>query len=268
MQELIKLARAAQRADGALPFSVYSSYKEQRILNAPITKPLLIFVLAGTKQLGRRDEINCPTGSFLFLSNASDIDMRNIPAAEYFAVLIEFESSDFDCFKNPRSAETRYVQGNLDMRLAKALMQFMEWAPYAPRDLWHLRRQELLQLIHLSGYGEVTGLVGQPSFSHQLHAIVNEDICHDWTMGRLAERLAVSESTLHRRLKAEGTGIKSIVSRARLSQGLFLLQTTMEPIGRIAERCGYQSQSRFTDRFKQQFGITPRELRKTREPGG
>jgi len=268
MQELIKLARAAQRADGALPFSVYSFYKEQRILNAPITKPLLIFVLAGTKQLGRRDEINCPTGSFLFLSNASDIDMRNIPAAEYFAVLIEFESSDFDCFNNQRSAETRYVQGQLDVMLAKALMQFMEWAPYAPRDLWHLRRQELLQLIHLSGYGEVTGLVGQPSFSHQLHAIVNEDICHDWTMGRLAERLAVSESTLHRRLKAEGTGIKSIVSRARLSQGLFLLQTTMEPIGRIAERCGYQSQSRFTDRFKQQFGITPRELRKTREPGG
>ncbi|MGQ7957420.1 helix-turn-helix transcriptional regulator [Pseudomonas sp. SP16.1] len=266
MQELIKLAREAQREIGGLPFSVYSSYKEQHILNAPITKPLLIFVLAGVKQLGQRDEIICPTGTFLFLSNASDIDMRNIPGEEYFAVLIEFELSDFDCFKNKRSAETRYVQGGIDARLAKTLMQFIEWAPCAPRELWHFRREELLQLIHLSGYDQVSGIVGHPSLSHQLHAIVSDNISSAWSVARLAERLAVSESTLRRRLKCEGASVKSIVNRARLGQGLFLLQTTMEPIGRIAERCGYQSQSRFTDRFKQQFGITPSELRKTREP--
>ncbi|MGK8437048.1 helix-turn-helix transcriptional regulator [Ectopseudomonas hydrolytica] len=268
MQELIKLAREAQRENGTLPFSVYSSYKEQRILNAPITKPLLIFVLAGVKQLGQRDEIVCPTGTFLFLSNTSDINMRNIPGDEYFAVLIEFEFSDFDRFKNKRGGNQRYVQGAIDEALGKTLKQYIEWSLYAPRALWPLRREELLQLIYLSGYDEVSNIVGHPSLSHQLHDIVSENIAADWNVGRLAEKLAVSESTLHRRLKAEGTGIKSIVSRARLSQGLFLVQTTMDPIGRIAERCGYQSQSRFTDRFKQQFGITPRELRKTREPGG
>jgi len=266
MQELIELARAAQRDDGALPFSVYSSYKEQCILNAPITRPLLIFVLAGIKQLGTTNEIVCPTGSFLMLSNASDIDMRNVPGKEYFAVLIEFEPSDFDCFKNKRSAETRYVQGDIDATLAKALRQFIEWAPHAPRALWHLRRQELLQLIHLSGYDQVGGIVGPPSLSHQLHDIVSDNVSSAWSVGQLAERLAVSESTLRRRLRAEGSSIKSVVSRARLGQVLFLLQTTMEPIGRIAERCGYQSQSRFTDKFKQQFGLTPSELRRTREP--
>lgn len=266
MQELIELARAARRDDGVLPFSVFSSYKEQRILNAPITKPLLIFVLAGIKQLGAKDEIVCPTGSFIFLSNTSDIDMRNIPGEEYFAVLIEFEFSDFDCFKSKRSAGTRYVQGGIDAALAKTLAQFIEWAPCVSRELWHCRRAELLQLIYLSGYDEVTSIVGYPSLSHQLHDIVSDNISSTWSVGRLAERLAVSESTLRRRLTAEGTSIKSIVGRARLGQGLFLLQTTMEPIGRIAERCGYQSQSRFTDRFKQQFGITPSELRKTREP--
>lgn len=266
MQELIKLAREAQRDDSGLPFSVYSSYKEQRILNAPITKPLLIFVLAGVKQLGRRDEIVCPTGTFLFLSNASDIDMRNIPGDEYFAVLIEFEFSDFDRFKNKRSGDKRYVQGSIDEALAKTLKQYIEWSLYAPQALWHFRREELLQLIYLSGYDDVSSIVGHPSLSQQLHDIVSDNIPYDWSAGRLAEKLAVSESTLRRRLKAEGASIKSIVNRARLGQGLFLLQTTMEPIGRIAERCGYQSQSRFTDKFKQQFGITPSELRKTREP--
>ncbi|WP_084683746.1 helix-turn-helix domain-containing protein [Psychromonas hadalis] len=46
--------------------------------------------------------------------------------------------------------------------------------------------------------------------------------------------------------------------------GIHLLQTTHFSIGLISEKCGYQSQSRFTDRFKTLFGLTPSELRKTK----
>ncbi|WP_261792966.1 helix-turn-helix transcriptional regulator [Pseudomonas chlororaphis] len=235
-------------------------------MNAPIAKPLLIVVLAGVKQLGRDDEIVCPTGSFLFLSNTSSIDMRNIPGEEYFAVLIEFEFADFDQFKHPRTSDKRYVQGVLDEALAKTLKQYVEWSVFAPRELWSFRRKELLQLIYLSGHAEVASIVGHPSLSHQLHDIISEQIAGHWSVERLTETLAVSESTLRRKLKAEGTTVKSLVDRAKLGHGLFLVQMTLEPIGRIAERCGYQSQSRFTDKFKQLFGITPSELRKTRIP--
>ncbi|MFT5997355.1 MAG: AraC-like DNA-binding protein [Glaciecola sp.] len=43
-----------------------------------------------------------------------------------------------------------------------------------------------------------------------------------------------------------------------------MLQTPQDSLDMIAEKCGYQFQSRFTDRFKARFGLTPSELRKTK----
>jgi len=74
----------------------------------------------------------------------------------------------------------------------------------------------------------------------------------------------MSESTLRRKLKAEGTSIQEIKDQTRMGFGLHLLQTTKKSISIIAQECGYQSQSRFTSRFKDRFGLTPTELRKTK----
>ena len=69
---------------------------------------------------------------------------------------------------------------------------------------------------------------------------------------------------IRRKLKQEGTSIQDIKDQVKLGAGLHLLQTTLEPIGLIAQICGYHSQSRFTDRFKARFGLTPSQLRKTK----
>lgn len=74
----------------------------------------------------------------------------------------------------------------------------------------------------------------------------------------------MSESTLHRKLKSERTSIQEIKDQAKLGKGLHLLQTTHYSIRLVEEKCGYQSQSKFTDRFKKRFGLTPSELRKTK----
>ena len=96
MDNIIVVAKKAIKNQSQLPFSVYSSHKEQMITNVPIIKPLLIFILSGTKQLGKSGSVECLSGSFVFLSNSPRIDMRNIPIqAEYFAVLIDFEHEDF-----------------------------------------------------------------------------------------------------------------------------------------------------------------------------
>ena len=78
------------------------------------------------------------------------------------------------------------------------------------------------------------------------------------------QSLAMSESTLRRKLKNEGTGLQQIKDQVTLGLGLHLLQTTEQSIGLIAETVGYQSQSRFADKFKARFSLTPSELRKTR----
>lgn len=51
------------------------------------------------------------------------------------------------------------------------------------------------------------------------------------------------------------------ISRSRLEHANVLLATTAEPIGRIAERCGFTSQSYFGRCFRQRYGQTPREYR-------
>lgn len=267
MKALIEHARLASAECAARPYSVVASIREQYILNTPVIKPLLIFVLSGVKHLGRDGEIVCPSGTFLFLSNAPNIHMRNVPEGEYFALLIEFEYSDFDPFRNRSPSQRRdHFQGTMDDSLRQALHQFIDLPRFVPPELWPLRRQELLGLLYLSGYQDVGAIIEHPSTAHRLHDIITQDIQCDWTLAHLADKLALSEPTLRRRLKAEGISIKTILSRARLGYGLHLVQTTLEPIGRIAERCGYPSQSRFTDKFKSLFGITPTELRKTRLP--
>ncbi len=262
MENLIRTARRMQETRAALPFSVYSSIREQQIVNVPIIRPMLICVLDGRKMLG---EIDCPGGSFVILSNRPRINMRNIPGdTEYLALLVEFDYDDFNSLP-PRQARTEpFVQGEIGQSLLQTLQQFVEWSAFAPPAMWALRRREILQLLYHLGHEKVGAVVEAPSLGHKVHCIINADVAHDLQAAELASRLAVSESTLRRKLAAEGTSLQEIKDRARLGHALHLIQTTFEPIGRVAERCGYQSQSRFTDKFKQFYGVTPTELRRTR----
>lgn len=265
MKNLALSVKQVLQEKTALPFSVYSSVKEQHIFNVPVIKPLLICVLDGCKKIGRENEIICPTGSFIFLSNSPRVDMRNIPdSTEYLALLIEFDFKDFDCLSSRKTGKETFFQGSIDPVLQQTLQQFVEWSRFAPSNMWSVRRQEILQLLCHLGYEQVNAIAESPGLSHKLHSLISADISNDLNAGVLSSRLAMSESTLRRKLTAEETSLRAIKDKAKLAHGLHLVQTTFEPIGRIAEQCGYQSQSRFTDKFKQLFGVTPTELRKTR----
>lgn len=265
MQKLKHLTKLALQLDRRMPFSVYTSYKEQAILNVPISKPVLICVLDGCKKLGGNEEAACPSGSFVFLSNSVNVNMRNITGGnEYFALLIEFDYTDFDCFTHKETESRSFIQGEIILPLAQTLHQFVEWATFAPAELWHLRKQEILHTLYHLGFTEVSAIVEPPNLASKLHGIISADLSHDWTMDVLSKKLAMSESTVRRKLLAEGTSLQAIKDRAKLGYGLHLVQSTFNPISHIAQQCGYASQSRFTDKFKQLFGITPTALRKTR----
>lgn len=267
MQQLIDASKTIVNEHDNLPFALYSSVKEQSISNVPIIKPLLICVLDGYKQLHKNDVVKCPAGNFVFLSNSPDVVMRNVPNdSEYLALAIEFDYSDFDCFSFRQGKMQNFFQGRLDSVLQQTIQQFIEWSVFAPKDMWPLRRQEVLHMMHHQGFTQVASMLQPPSLAHQLHNIISEHIGDDLTADSLASRFAMSNSTLRRKLRDEGESLQAIKDRARLARGLHLVQSTFEPISYIAEQCGYQSQSRFTDKFKQLFGITPSELRKTRLP--
>ena len=203
--------------------------------------------------------------TFVFLSNSPRIDMRNIPIqAEYFAVLIDFEHEDFSELPKSPAPYKKYFQGDINPVLASALCQFMEFSSIAPAQVMRLRKREILEIIYHSGYKDVCNIVEPPSLSEKVQSMISNDISCDWPVDLIASNLFMSASTLRRKLKTEGNNIQDIRNRARLGYGLHLLQTTQFHIGNIAEQCGYQSQSRFTEQFKLLFGMTPREIRKTK----
>ena len=77
-----------------------------------------------------------------------------------------------------------------------------------------------------------------------------------------AQHLAMSRATLTRKLAAEETSFRHILTEIRMSHALGLLQRKFSQMD-TALACGYQSEVRFTQRFKEQFGLTPRQYQMT-----
>ncbi len=114
MQHLINTIKQTVKNHEQLPFSVYTSIKEQHLLNVPVVKPLFIAVLGGEKVLGQQGEITCKAGDFIFLSDSPSINMRNIPKeSDYFALLVEFEYQDFQGLQNAKRSKVFHSVGEI-----------------------------------------------------------------------------------------------------------------------------------------------------------
>ena len=265
MNKLINAIKAVNNQDCSLPFSVYSSIKEQHLLNVPVVKPLFIAVLDGDKKLGKEGEIVCRAGDFIFLSDNPAINMRNIPKEkEYFALLIEFDYQDFEGIGAKTVSDKSYSIGEISIALAKCLQQFVEWSQFSPKELWSLRRKEILHLLYHLGHKDILAMATPHKLGQKIHVILTEQPSAEISLTAICQQVAMSESTVRRKLAAEGTTMQEIKDQVKLGLGLHLLQTTSHAIVYIAEQCGYQSQSRFSSRFKARFSLTPSALRKTK----
>ena len=78
----------------------------------------------------------------------------------------------------------------------------------------------------------------------------------------IAKELGYTEYYLSRKFKNEvGSTFKEYVRNVRLEYSKFLLTNEIIPVREISERLKFTSQSYFTDRFKEKYGITPNEYR-------
>jgi AraC-like DNA-binding protein len=262
--------QASETPQSAVPFSIYSSVHVQHLSNVPIVRPVLILVLNGEKEVVRgpslaSNRLLCKRGEFVFLSDSPSTNMRNIPLnQEYRALLIEFEYSDFEGVPVSEGEPVDAIVGRASPAIESCIQQFVEATHWAPESLWTLRRKEILMMLYYQGHTQVASMMDKPKLAHRVHDLVIADPLMDTSVEELCERLAMSESSLRRKLKQEGTGVQDIKDAARMGMAMHLLQTSMDTVQQIADRCGYQSHSRFTERFKSRFGLTPSQLRKTK----
>lgn len=97
----------------------------------------------------------------------------------------------------------------------------------------------------------------------QLFGFIDRHLAHPLQVTDLARQIGLSPSRLHARFLAEtGSTPMAFIRQRRLQRGRQLLQTTRLPVGEIAARVGYASQSAFTAALARAFGDTPRALRR------
>jgi AraC-like DNA-binding protein len=95
---------------------------------------------------------------------------------------------------------------------------------------------------------------------------IHRDPARDWSVPHLAALASLSRSAFALRFSTlVGQSPGSYVLRQRLDRAAHLLNSTPEPIGRIATLVGYTSEAAFSRAFSRIYGESPRDWRKTSE---
>ena len=81
------------------------------------------------------------------------------------------------------------------------------------------------------------------------------------TLSEMAKDLYMSNRTLIRKLKAQGTSYQMLLDDVRQELAVWYLRQSDLSVEAIAERLGYRDTSNFSRTCRRWFGLTPREIR-------
>lgn len=244
--------------------------------NLRLSHSCLVLVLEGRKVLLHTgpEPLVVETGGLLFIPAGREISCANEPAkgGDYLALTLSFAPELLERVQRKAPVEARLLSGErLDTRklaedrkrLAASLETFLRLLPDDDDPSLPLMQQE--QIAYL------LWRLGVPVFTSQhyllAHIRVLVENCPDaqWSAHGLAEHLHMSERTLRRQLERLGTSPSEQIRLGRLHRGLDLLMRADVRVGEVALSCGYSSQSRFAERFREQFGIPPGEVVASRQ---
>jgi AraC-like DNA-binding protein len=255
---------------------IFHCQRPQALRNVPIHQPIAVLVVSGHKiiALGER-RIEILPGELLLLPGGCTVEVGNHPGhreEHYLGLAMAFSQTSIEQFR--RSYGTVIPPGTqpqwrapAPMDMVAAMAQWVEWCMHHPVDptLAKHRQVEILMLLTRAGVAGNLLIDREASWRERVAQIITPDPARDWSAGEVCRHLGVGESTLRRHLKEEGVGFRQLLQECRMVAALALLQETFWPVGQVAEAVGYQSHSRFSERFKGRFGLSPVELKKTRE---
>lgn len=102
-------------------------------------------------------------------------------------------------------------------------------------------------------------------FLDKVISVINSNMSEgDFDVVQLADALAVSKSSLYRKMKI-ATGLSPIefIRNIRLKHGSQLLKDKSISVAEVAYECGFSNPKYFATCFKEEFGVTPKEYQKS-----
>jgi AraC-like DNA-binding protein len=118
-----------------------------------------------------------------------------------------------------------------------------------------------VEALPLDGKGWLAG-VRDPHVGRAL-ALLHGEAHRGWTVDALAREVALSRSALAERFtQLVGEPPIQYLMRWRLARAAEMLRSGREPIARVAERNGYESEAAFSRAFRREFNMPPGAWRK------
>jgi AraC-like DNA-binding protein len=234
-------------------------------------QPHLHLIRHGSKCIRwQQHEVVANAGEILAISGGQTVDVVNTPSREGI-----FSSQLISC--NPLLLTSPILESEvpppskinniLTLRhLPIALLHSFETTHLAltlhhsfpPAIIRHKTLEMLLWLAHM-------GIKFEHNEAKNLTQRVRRCLATDpysiWSAAKVAESLGMSEVVLRRKLSAENTALRDLMIDVRMNSALVLLLSTDWPISAIAQYIGYESASRFAERFRKRFGFAPTTIR-------
>ena len=114
------------------------------------------------------------------------------------------------------------------------------------------------------GQGGGLGAISDPHIGPALK-LIHENPERPWTLSDLGHRVGLGRSVFSARFtKLVGQSMHRYVIERRMAEAAFLLETSDEPIARIAGRVGYETAAAFSKLFHRYHGLSPGRYRATR----
>lgn len=120
----------------------------------------------------------------------------------------------------------------------------------------------LLRALHLRVFGDAKHQPKGPLDIARLDAHIENNLARRITVAELAQVVCLSPSHFHVQFKdSVGLTPHQYLLKSRLDRAARLLRESPLPLVRIAEECGFSSQSALTTATRRYLGLTPKRLR-------
>jgi AraC family transcriptional regulator len=279
-----RVAAAKGHAWKDLLIQVFERSRHQESLLIPaVPEPLIVWVLSGDarveeRELGGQWVENRVTAGDFFLTNAPEpYELRwQAQGEQPFSVMHLYiglpliQRAVIELMGRDAHLELRDVSGEKDPILSALLepLRTELMLSRAPSPMFVQGLAQSLAIHVVRHYGRASEAVprprgGLPAFKlHRVTEMMAAQLDQAFQLARLARHSGLSEFHFGRAFKkSTGYTPSQYFIRMRMEHARRLLRETDQPVIEIALEVGYTSASHFSQVFRREVGVTPREYR-------
>ncbi len=246
----------------------YTGKKSQPLRNVPFIYPSIVWVQTGVKQLQwQNDWINIDHSNWLLTSGHSQHTFINQPSQQTFSSiqLCFLTRPTTELINRSRQHANQHEQPDylFDKAGEYLFMNVVNMPQSLPRNVQQCMVNGLFE--YLAHVGKLHQLFSNQDLSwrDKLVALFQQQPGDNHSIESTCQHFGLSKSTLIRRLREESTQFRDVLAELRMGYALTLLQQQYYTQLDLAQLCGYQSETRFAQRFKKQFGLSLKEYQHT-----